>query len=212
MPDNPLSRHQHHTFPISAVTFLALMAGLSCNRLPEPAFSIYPADDPEAGDTILFINETSRAAEFFWEFGDGNISRREQPIHVYQGAGIYRVKLTAFNDAGENTLEKPVTIYEPTVLSFIVADSTGTMLIQGAVVSVYDDRDDFLASATPLLFSLTDSAGRCSFSNVEPIEYYIRVLKEEDKGYWGEQGSTDLLEEHRTMVYRVLCSWYENPP
>lgn len=208
MSDTLLSRHQKNTLSTFAGFVTALMVVISCNRLPDPAFTISPEEDPEAGDTLLFLNETRNAHEFLWEFGDGNTSRLEQPAHVYQEAGIFRVKLTAFNDAGDNTLEEPVTIYEPTVLSFIVTDSTGTINLRGAGVSVYDDREDFLASAEPLLFCQTDSVGRCSFSNVDPVEYYIRVQKQEEVGFWDAEGSTGLVDKHRTSVFRVRCSWY----
>ncbi len=47
-------------------------------------------------DSSLKTNNTSR---YLWNFGDGDTSRLKNPIHTYNKAGLYNVKLTVSNAA-----------------------------------------------------------------------------------------------------------------
>ena len=49
---------------------------------------------------VLFENESSRAHRFVWNFGDGDSSHAEHPMHEYRNDQIHDVILTAFNEAG----------------------------------------------------------------------------------------------------------------
>lgn len=54
--------------------------------------------DPESGElnsTVTFTNLSINAASFLWDFGDGNTSIEENPVHVYNEIGIFDVTLTA---------------------------------------------------------------------------------------------------------------------
>ena len=52
------------------------------------------------GDTVYFEN-TSKGEyeEYFWIFGDGNVSRQAHPSHQYRQGGIYNVTLNVFNSS-----------------------------------------------------------------------------------------------------------------
>lgn len=51
---------------------------------------------------------------WIWDFGDGNFSTEEQPVHLYQDTGLYKVTLVAFNDFGcSDTVIKDVRAYPP---------------------------------------------------------------------------------------------------
>jgi len=63
--------------------------------LPEAGF-IANAD----GNTITFTNTSANASSYMWDFGDGNTSTDESPVHTYSGAGNYTVTLTALNEEG----------------------------------------------------------------------------------------------------------------
>lgn len=43
---------------------------------------------------VRFQSNSLYARSFFWDFGDGNVSRAENPAHVYVGEGEYNVSLT----------------------------------------------------------------------------------------------------------------------
>ncbi|MEX2590386.1 MAG: PKD domain-containing protein [Chitinophagales bacterium] len=53
-----------------------------------------------AGKAIQFTDlSSSNPDTWLWEFGDGNTSTDENPVHAYQTPGTYNVKLTASNSA-----------------------------------------------------------------------------------------------------------------
>jgi choice-of-anchor B domain-containing protein len=49
---------------------------------------------------VDFVNTSSNADSYEWDFGDGNSSTVESPSHTYADAGEYEVTLTATNDCG----------------------------------------------------------------------------------------------------------------
>jgi len=189
---------------------LMLFTVFSCERLPKPRFSFSPEENAESGDTIRFINESSRASTYEWEFGDGGTSSKDHPTYIYQEAGIYEVKLTAHNESGKEYATEPISIHEPTILGFIAHDSTGSNLLAGATIWIYDneiDRDNLL---TPIFAGITDSKGRVEFLNVEPIIYHVWAIKEDPTGSWTYKGYTDRLERNELNFYTFSCNWTSN--
>ena len=60
--------------------------------------------------TVTFTNITSGAAEYAWDFGDGEGSTEANPTHTYQASGEYTVTLTAKNDCGFATATQTVSV------------------------------------------------------------------------------------------------------
>jgi hypothetical protein len=183
-----------------------LLLVFSCSGLPKPEFSWYPTDNPEAGDTIQFINESRRADAYNWEFGDGGISNSREPDYVFRNAGIFDVSLEAVNDAGSNVVVNPVKIFEPTILAFQVYDSTGSRALDSALVRVYDNQADLDSLTSPLFKRTTDSTGWAEFRNLESIVYYVHVSKKESGEYWYFNGYTDALRQNKVNFYTVACT------
>ncbi|MFB9844036.1 T9SS type B sorting domain-containing protein [Mucilaginibacter ginsenosidivorans] len=50
--------------------------------------------------TVNFINGSSGADRYAWDFGDGTVSPEVNPVHVYTRKGDYAVRLTAYNSGG----------------------------------------------------------------------------------------------------------------
>ena len=72
---------------------------------PSASFSSTP--DPIAGEIlympnaeVTFLNQSENASNFLWDFGDGNYSSEENPIHNYEQPGMYYVTLTATDGKG----------------------------------------------------------------------------------------------------------------
>ncbi len=70
-----------------------------CTEPPLAAFD-YIAD----GLTVDFDNQTPDAGEYLWDFGDGEESTEESPVHTYDIPGTYMVCLTAWNSCGEDSV------------------------------------------------------------------------------------------------------------
>jgi choice-of-anchor B domain-containing protein len=52
---------------------------------------------------VTFENSTLGGSSYEWDFGDGSdISTDENPVHIYENAENYQVKLTASNDCGSS--------------------------------------------------------------------------------------------------------------
>lgn len=72
---------------------------------PEAAF------DVQVQDGIIFItNNSTGATEYTWDFGDGDGSDEENPIHIYDQDGTYTITLTAENDCGSNSATFEVSV------------------------------------------------------------------------------------------------------
>jgi YD repeat-containing protein len=56
--------------------------------------------------TVSFANLTDGAATYLWDLGDEITSTLVSPAHVYTGAGVYTVSLTADGPGGSDTLTR----------------------------------------------------------------------------------------------------------
>lgn len=66
-----------------------------------------------------FTNSSSDATTYLWDFGDGNTSTEESPIHVYETPNVYIVNMTATNDFNLSTsLSRTIDIQAPVTAGF----------------------------------------------------------------------------------------------
>jgi PKD repeat protein len=193
-----------------AVFLISALVLSSCSKLPRPEFSYDPEKNPEAGDTIRFSNLTRNASAYEWDFGDGGFSSEPEPWHVYLNAGVFKVILNAINAEGSQPVTRPVTINEPTILGFIVLDSSESILIQGAEVRVYENENDRDSLSFTPYTGFTDSTGTVQFKNMEPMIYHIWVSRQEPGGFWIFSGFTFMLSQNKVNFYRVPCIWSED--
>ncbi len=62
--------------------------------------------------TVSFNNQSSHANFFIWDFGDGNSSTLENPVHTYDENGTYMIRLTVINDCQSITHTDVIVLYD----------------------------------------------------------------------------------------------------
>jgi len=98
--------------------------------LPEAGFG-YDID-PMCGSGVVSFNNTSEDTDtYLWNFGDGETSEAENPVHTYDDPGTYPVTLTASNECGED-VETQTIVVSATTYDWVVQ---GTTTLSNAVTS-----------------------------------------------------------------------------
>ncbi len=91
--------------------------GLAGAVPPSPAFT--PAQSTANFLEYTFNNSSTNAVSYLWDFGDGNTSTEESPIHVYATPDTYTVTLTATSAEGTTAaLSRNIDIQAPVTAAF----------------------------------------------------------------------------------------------
>ena len=85
--------------------------------LPVACFTV-PSTSVLVGQEVHFTNCSQKALSYHWDFGDGNESHEESPVHVYQEEGEKVVTLTVENEYGTNSMSMAINVASPAVLFF----------------------------------------------------------------------------------------------
>lgn len=87
-------------------------------NIPKPVASFsYKTKHPHY---VYFTNKSSKADSYNWDFGDGQTSKEESPVHKYKSKGVYKVTLKASrgltNDGylHTDTYTQNITVTDPT--------------------------------------------------------------------------------------------------
>ncbi len=67
---------------------------------PEAAFEVRNKDPLDEGDRVEFVNRSTGAVDYLWDFGDGVFSTLSDPSHRYREMGGYNVSLVAWSAEG----------------------------------------------------------------------------------------------------------------
>ncbi len=69
-------------------------------------------DSVEIGNSVQFFNNsTGDIISYLWNFGDGETSNEENPIHIYSQIGIYSVTLTVYDQYFSTSAQKDFVVY-----------------------------------------------------------------------------------------------------
>lgn len=161
--------------------FMAAMALSSCKEDPPKADFIYDIDVL----TVTFTNLSEKANSYEWNFGDGNTSTEENPVHVYTDGGTFTVSLKAKGDGGTDTYEEDITLTKPAAII------DGIFTDWAEYDPIYSDTD--AENGTLLEFKMTWDAAFLYFyvkgnANTGPI---LQVYFDKDNDgatgwdYWG---------------------------
>jgi PKD repeat protein len=96
-------------FPLSSVTvraydnptdnyndWLTITMSIGINGV-DPSINFTSTNNVCAGSPVQFTSNTQCAESFYWDFGDGNTSNDQNPIHTYSSPGNYWVYMAAYD-------------------------------------------------------------------------------------------------------------------
>ncbi|MFY0671900.1 MAG: PKD domain-containing protein [Bacteroidia bacterium] len=90
------------------------------NALPNMSISV---PNVCAKNELSFVNNTTGAARYTWQFGDGNTSIVKAPKHIYQSSGTYDyVFVASTNKNCSDTLTRSITVYDLPKVAFTAKD------------------------------------------------------------------------------------------
>ncbi len=84
---------------------------------PVACFTV-PSVNVLVGQEVPFTNCSQKAENYFWDFGDGNTSTEENPVHVFTEAGEWYIKLTVDNEFGEDSMSMTILVADADVVFF----------------------------------------------------------------------------------------------
>jgi len=73
---------------------------------------------------VTFTNFSKNSSSYSWNFGDGNASTDENPVHIYSAPGKYNVELTSSNGTTEAKKVEVVTVTDPDAALTLLAGTT----------------------------------------------------------------------------------------
>lgn len=73
----------------SAIFILFTTILIACKKEQSTPAPIINFSIQVSGDTVRFTNLTANAKSYKWDFGDGDSSTEENPLHIYPGKGKY---------------------------------------------------------------------------------------------------------------------------
>jgi len=95
------------------------------------------------------------------------------------------------------------TEFLPTKLRITVIDELGN-IIEGVTITLYKSEEDYRANVNPVQEGVTDSKGRVTFKDLDPVSYFIDARKG-DKNNDGKGAVTaPLLEGKINKVNTVI--------
>lgn len=83
-----------------SILLLGIFFFISCEKedpLEAPTADIFRSI---VGKQVAFTALTLHADQWTWDFGDGQTSTEQNPVHIYEEGGVYTITLTASNDVG----------------------------------------------------------------------------------------------------------------
>lgn len=111
-----------------------LLLGLSLTLLAacsKPIAQFAVGGEQQVLSPIQFDNQSEKATQYEWQFGDGKTSTEADPTHTYKTSGQYTVVLTATDEKGKSkTTQEEITVAPPKACLVELETSYGTMLIK----------------------------------------------------------------------------------
>ncbi|RLF53704.1 MAG: hypothetical protein DRN24_00030 [Thermoplasmata archaeon] len=174
-----------HALPIELIHIEKINDVEPENHPPEANF-VFEPENPLVGEDVNFMDkskdEDGSVVAWKWDFGDGFVSDEQNPVHMYNVAGLYKVTLTVVDDDGATgTVIKEVNVkgeepVKPGVIAGVVREDPILPVflfkpIPGAKIEVYTSGE-----IEPIYVTYTDERGLYKIE-VEPGVYDVKASK-----------------------------------
>lgn len=124
-----------HTYSAPGTYTVCLVVSNTCGLDTICQTVTITCTNPTAGYTVSINNQTATftdvsllPATWTWDFGDGNTSNAQSPVHSYSSPGTYTVCLTVENFCGTNTTcQNLIIACNPPDPNFSYANGVGTV-------------------------------------------------------------------------------------
>lgn len=93
---------------------------------PAISFTMSPPPVQPAGVTVTFTDNTPGATSWFWDFGDGNTSTLQNPVHTYANDSLYSVTLTVTVGACSTSLTQMYLVQTEVPIPPVIAPNVVT--------------------------------------------------------------------------------------
>ena len=154
--------------------------------IPNADFTEYMVSPP----SVEFTNMSNLTTNLNWDFGDGNTSSLENPIHVYAINGLYQVTLTVSNVCDTSVYQKNVAVFPlagnnmdvnkafklyPTIAGDMVNLKIGNTNYESFEYSIYDVVGKLILVSGVQNPSVNEEY-KIDISNLAVGSYYLRVI------------------------------------
>ncbi len=138
---------------------------------------------------VTFTNYSQNATTYTWNFGDGETSTEENPIHEYAEYGNYTVTLTATNSADvPSTFEETFVLKDPNVaLKLLTGETSKTWKLfrEGTSMSLGPDASNPAGWWAGLQ---NDGARPCLYNQTFTFGLDGSFVFDDGGEFWGEAG------------------------
>lgn len=178
------------------IYYCAVLSLGSCETVESNSVEIEVFENPVANYTytmdyqeVSFTNSSLETTSYSWNFGDGNISTEENPVHVYGESGTYSVVLTASNGicednehaenisvnyVGVSKIESNISIYpNPNIGIFYV--NLGNLNISKTKISVFSVNGKTIYNS-----KCTSNIHKIDLKDIAKGIYFIKIISEND--------------------------------
>lgn len=166
--------------------------------IPEPLNSDFMAvfDGGCAPAEVSFINRSTGAETYHWDFGNGNSSDAENPKTIYSEAGNYEVTLYAYKDESAEITNKTIIVHEAPVAEFDVSSSE---IMPSEDVNFSNNSSD----AVNYTWDFGDGESSELF---EPSHSYLSAgVYDVSLSVWSEYGCSDSLTIEDAVTVKQDC-------
>ena len=107
----------------------------------------------EAPLNVLFTNTSQKGngavVSYLWDFGDGETSSEENPVHIYNQAGTYTVSLTTTSNWGESRTSQATVVVTDSPIDGVVDTNYGSTDLNSPKVLAEELTEGHCFSGTP---------------------------------------------------------------